>query len=573
MKDHSAEVQHYIDGVRNGSIVAGKYIRHAVERHVRDLTRDDLEFDPHAANRAINFFPCIKHTTGEFKGQPFELRMFQKFIIWCLFGWKRLDGWRRFRRAFISLGRGNGKSPFAAGIALFMLTMDNEARAEVYSFATKEKQARVVWEEASHQVGTSPVLSRLVTRLSSNMHVLSTGSKFEPKGSDSKKNDGLVIHCAVKDEVHAWSHYHRGLNETIETAMGKRTQPMALTITTAGDDQSELWLEEYEFNVAVVTPDSGVESDEHFVFIAEIDKDEPCGACQGKGCDECDQSGVVAVDALEERYWAQANPMLNEPNSPVKIEHLRSLAAKARAFPTHRNMFLRYHANQLVASFYRLIPAELWATGNSPVRELEGKDCFAGFDWGWRNDLAGLALVFPTEDGSQRSYDLIAHCWVPEGCEHDLTREPWASFIAGGFLTVTSGNTTDVDAIYGTMQEIVSKYSVRQLAYDPNNAREFSTKCVNEWGIETYDFFQTCRRYNEPSRELVKALKDGRIRHGGNPLLAWCANNLTVKQDSNDYIMPCKGKSQGKVDPLVATCMAMGLAMTNETTTGPLFYA
>lgn len=567
MRNYKKEVQSYIDGVLSGEIPVGKLVRYAVQRHVEDLKEGEsrgLYFDEKAANRAIAFFPCIKHTTGEYNGQPFELRKFQMFIVWCVFGWKRLsDGLRRFRYAFISLGRGNGKSPFAAALALLLFACDDpiEHRAQVYAFATKEKQARIVWEEAYEQVGTSPVLKRMIVRLKSNMNIPATGSKFEPAGSDSKKSDGWIIHGAILDEIHAWSHYHRGLREKIETAMGKRRQPLAITITTAGDDQSELWQEDYDFAVQVVTRGNAVESDAHFVFIAEVDREEECQGCSGSDCKRCGGSGQVQVDALNEKYWGMANPMLLEPQSPVKVDHLRTMAAKARVQPSQKNQFLRYHANQLVASFYKLIPAEMWARGNRPLTINDNDACYAGFDWGWRNDLAALSLVFPDKYRGGRNYQIKCQCWIPEGCERDLTREPWASWIREGYLIVTQGDTTDIDAIYKYMGEVISTYQIRQLAYDPNNAREFSTKCVNEWGLEAYDFWQTCRRYNEPTRELVNAVRECRLIHGGNPLLAWCASNLCAKEDSNEYIMPSKSKSTDKIDPIVSSIMGIGLAL------------
>lgn len=563
MEDHKAEVDAYVSGVLDGTIVASKLVKAAAQRHLDDLEQGEgrgLYFDEESANYHINFFPCIKHTTGEYAGEPFELRAFQKFIVWVLFGWKRLsDGMRRFRWAFISMARGNGKSPFAAALLLMLFVADNpaEMRAQVYSFATKEKQARIIWEEACEQVGTNPTLQKMVVRLRSNMNMPSTGSKFEPMGSDSKVSDGWILHGAGIDELHAWAEYHRGLFEKIETAMGKRRQPLAIIVTTAGDDQSDIWQEQYDFAVQVVTRDNGIESDSHFVFIAEVDRDRQCVDCGGKGCDTCGNEGSVPVDALDEANWPMANPMLLEPNSPVKVDHLRTMADKARIQPSEKNKFLRYHANQLVASFYKLIDPAIWARGNAPVAVADGNPCHAGFDWGWRDDLAALALVFPKPG---RCYHVLAQCWVPEGCKRDLTREPWASWIRAGFLIVTGGDTTDVDAIYGHMEAVAKKYQITNLAYDPNNAREFSTKCVNEWGLETYDFWQTCRRYNEPTRELATASREGRLIHGGNPLLSWCASNLCVKEDSNEYVMPSKRKSSEKIDPIVATIMGIGLA-------------
>ena len=117
--DHANDVAKYISGVQNGSIVAGRHVISAVERHVADLTSGEkrgIHFDASYANEAINFVRVLNHTTGEYAGEQFEPRLWQKFILWCLFGWRRGE-LRRFRWAFITVARGNGKSPLSAAIA------------------------------------------------------------------------------------------------------------------------------------------------------------------------------------------------------------------------------------------------------------------------------------------------------------------------------------------------------------------------------------------------------------------------------------------------------------------------
>lgn len=553
---HALEVQAYIDGVLDGSIVAGKLVRACVERHQDDLVHGagrGLHFDAEAASGAIEFFYCLNHSTGEWVGQPFAPYPWQKFLLWVLFGWKRSDGTRRFRDAFISIGRGNGKSPLGAGIGLLLFACDQpvEARAEVYTAATKKDQARIVFDEARRMVDGSQFLREYITTLRSNMHIVANGSKMEPLGSDSKNVDGLVIHGLIRDELHAWREQHRELYEKLETAMGKRRQPLAVTVTTAGDEESEIWETQYDFSVKVVT--QAIVADEHFSFIAEVDKED---------------------DIYDEANWPKANPMLE--HGVVKIDHLRSMAAKSRAMPEVELEFRRYHCNQQTTSFAKVITPEMWATGNEPLPDIKGQSCFAGFDWGWRDDLAGFGLLFPLDQvevngETMRRYAVTCKAWIPEGGKRDLTREPWAGWIRDGWLIKTQGNTTDTDSVYLGLEEAQREYMIRKLAVDGNNCREFSTRATNQYGIETYEFFQSCKRYNEPMRKFLDCVRHGLLVHGGNPLLAWCALNLVAKSDAQDYMMPAKKNSLDKIDPIVALIMAFGLAVMEPINDSPQF--
>lgn len=151
----------YCHGVLEGTIPAGNLIRQTVERHLRDLETAQergIWFDRNEAQYVIDFFKFLKHSKGEWRGQPFVLEPWQQFLMWSLFGWKRADGFRRFRNAYIEVPRKNGKSSWAAGIGLYLLAADGEGGAEVYSAATKRDQAKIVWGEASEMVKMSPSL-------------------------------------------------------------------------------------------------------------------------------------------------------------------------------------------------------------------------------------------------------------------------------------------------------------------------------------------------------------------------------------------------------------------------------
>ena len=154
----------YSEKVVAGEIVAGPHVRNSCKRHLHDLDHGlerGLYFDNAAAEFAYEFFEgVLKLSEGQFEGLPFELHPSQAFIIGSLFGWKRADGTRRFRRAYIEQGKGNGKSPLAGGIGLYGMTAAGEAGAQIYAAAAKKEQANILFADAVKMVRQSPALNK-----------------------------------------------------------------------------------------------------------------------------------------------------------------------------------------------------------------------------------------------------------------------------------------------------------------------------------------------------------------------------------------------------------------------------
>jgi phage terminase large subunit-like protein len=551
-------LERYCDDALAGRIAIGKLARLAIERHRTDIKRSrrrafPFAFDAQRAERGIQFFPLLKHATGEFAGRPFALEPWQQFLVGSLFGWrKKSDGLRRFQHAFLSMGRGNGKSPLGAGLALKLFAADDplEPRAEVVTAATRKRQARIVWDEAWRFVRGIPSLAKQVDKYDSTL-----GTKLVHKGNDStlevleyspSGHDGQVLHGAVIDELHAFRNQHRLLMDNIVTAMAKRRQPLRILITTAGGDESSLWAAEYDYACKVVeglTP-----AEDYFSLIYQLDDDD---------------------DIHDEACWPKANPNLGVS---VTLDGLRSISAKAKVDPETGRVFRRYHCNLKTSSLTKAIAPELWATGNAPLPALEGLACHGGLDIGWRDDLAALALVFPLGDGEARRFAVRIRCWIPRECRRDLTLEPWATWIRNGTLIVTEGNTTDPEAIYKEIETAKRVYQLGNVALDGNNARALGTHLENVLDVRVFEFAQTCRKYNEPTRLLLQLLHEGRLIHGGDPMLAWCANNVTTKADSSNYIMPSKKASGDKIDPIVATIMALSECVYAAAGDGPSPY-
>ena len=222
------DVQDYIDGVLDGSVVTCKWVKLAVKRHVDDLKHGGdrgLYFDVDDAQIVLDFFPLLQHSMGKWAGKPFELEPWQKFILWVIFGWKKADGTWRFTICYNEMARKNGKSTFAAAIGLILLVLDGEMGAEVYTIATKLDQAKIIHAEAQRMVKASAAIRKIAKVYRSAITVESTNSKYVPLGRDSDTQDGLNVSGGLIDELHA--HKTREMWDVIDSAIGSR--PWAAT--------------------------------------------------------------------------------------------------------------------------------------------------------------------------------------------------------------------------------------------------------------------------------------------------------------------------------------------------------
>lgn len=551
--DYRNDVAAYCEAVLSGARTAGKLERYAVERYTADLeaARGNPDcpfyFDERAAVSACEFFPLLQHTDGEYSGQPFKLYPVQSFIVFNLFGWKRRDSrYRRFREAFLSMGRGNGKTPFGAALMLLLLALDDpiEDRAEVYTAAVKRDQAGLSFSAAKRFVERSG-LKDYIQVLNRTLAIPDNGSKLEPLSSDGKSADGLNIHGLLRDEVHAWSEYQRDFYEKLQTALGKRRQPLAVTITTAGSEESTIWRQQHGLATRVVDPNCPTNDDSLFVFICEIDDDD---------------------DELDPDVWTKSNPLLEY--GVVKAEYLADMAARAAEDPASRSQFKRYHGNKLTFSFNKSFTDAMWAQGDRPLPE-DLPAAYAGVDLGWCDDIAAVGYCCPLdwvelEGQSKRRYAVFVDCFVPKGTKRPLTREPFKTWVDSGLLTVTDSEWTDTAPIYAALRRRKKALGIKSLAFDPNNAREFALNCTNELKLETFAFQQQHAKYHEALKEFKIALAEGRIFHGDDPILKWATLNVVEEENSKGHRMPAKGRSEDKIDPFVAVLMGFSECLYAE---------
>ena len=560
MRDHKECVHAYCEGVLAGEIIAGRYVKLAVQRHLDDLQHGHgrgLHFDETIATKSLQLLESLcTHVKAEWAGQPFQLSPNQQFIAWCLLGWRREDGLRRFRKAYLTCGRKWGKSLFASSLLKLITVRDVPAEpgAECYTIATAEDQARLVYDAFEQMVKNSPSPSVRRAAVCRTKRVSFPDAPYHnsfvrPLGSDSKSKDGLNPHLVIVDELHEWRGYYRKLWEKMSTGGGSRRQPLTVIITTAGDEKSAIWIEQDDLATRMLDATEVGEhlNDSLFAFIARVDEDD---------------------NPLDEAVWPKANPNMLESFSgdvpewaaglgTPKLPYLREAASNARLNPADENSFKRYHANIRVASTERAIRPAIWAKGDGDLWEWPGT-AYGGFDLGRTDDWAASAVLARVggETLDDAEWQLLVRTWVCSDGDVDLLQHPFRQWVSEGLITVCEGDAVDYNEIEQQIAEDDVAYGVEQWRYDSTFAEQLGQSLLNEHQCNVSPMHQTHRSYNEPLRSFLRAVKQGRVLHGGDPVLAWQAGNLTIKRDAKDQWMPDKPGSVNKIDGIVASIMA-----------------
>lgn len=542
-KESNDPVTQYAKDVKAGKIPACRWVKLACERHLKLLktrAKTGYTWDLKAAKKAISFFPFLRHLDGEWAGCAFRLEPFQQFIIGYIFGWKREDGLRLVRKAYIEIPRKNGKTTISAGIGLYLLIGDKEQGARVYCAATKREQAKEVHDPASEMVKRSPALSKRLKTYKNNINDPATFSKFEPLGADKDTMDGLKLSGAIIDELHA--HKTRGVWDVLVTATGSRRQPLIVAITTAGlGGKPTICREQHDYGERVLQ--GIVEDDSYFFYIATIDEGDKW---------------------TDEKVWIKANPGLG---TIKKWDAIREDFKQAKENPAFQNTFRRYHLNEWTQQETRWMDLRRWdATAGIVLPEkLKGRLCYGGLDLANKIDIAALTLLFPPPLAEWETglWECLFFFWVPEEAmaERSLKdKVPYEQWVREGFIKATPGEVISYAQIRDDTLALSRRYKFRTFGYDPWHAEATAQELEAE-GMEPIEIRPHHRYMSTPTKELMRLVKEKRIRHGGNPVARWMADNLVVIQDKDGNIRPDRDKSSEKIDGMVALIMALAVAL------------
>lgn len=565
--------------VLSGAVVAGPHVRNACRRHLQDLKDGPgrgLVWDIRAAVRAINFFrDVLRLNGGQFEGKPFELHPSQAFRVGSLFGWKKADGTRRFRRFYDEEGKGNGKSPLLAGIGLYCLMADGESRAEVYSAASKKDQAMILFRDAVAMVDQSPALSKRIRKSGTaptwNLADFRTGSWFRPISSEDGQS-GPRPSCALIDEVH--EHKNSTVVEMLERGFKFRRQPILCMATNSGSDRNSVCWQEHVHATRVAagtrTPDEAftyvgeVIDDETFAFVCSLDPgDEPL---TDKSC------------------WIKTNPLLGVI---VQEKYLESVVKQAKDIPGKLNGILRLHfcvwtdadtawmsRPTLESVLARFDPAEHY-----------GEDIAIGIDLAATQDMTVVAFVCRTGTVHRRrengevielpTFDAWVEAWTPfdtVAARSLKDQAPYDVWVEQGWLNGAPGKAVRPDFIAARIAEACSEYSVLSIGYDAYAFRKNFEPELDAAGVSAplVEHPQGGKRRAADSglwmpgslKALEELILDKRIRLLNSPVLVSAMMGAAIEADAFDNRWLSKRKATVRIDPAVALAIAVGVVLS-----------
>ncbi|MGW2380194.1 terminase large subunit [Streptomyces sp. NPDC001658] len=501
-------------------------------------------FDVAAARRAIDAIQSFKHTKGRWGNAKLRLAPWQ--VVWVIapiFGWLAYDpelgrAVRVIRSAWIEVPRKNGKSTLSSGIGLVLLLADREIGAEVYAAAGSLPQAERVFDDAKRMALTSRAVRGRVEVLRGLIRVPRTGGIFRALSKIAETAHGLNVSGAIVDEVHV--HKRRDLIDAIETGTGARDQPLVIYITTA-DEGTEGSIYDEKHTYTRRCADGIVADPGHYgVIWAAEEKDDP----------------------FAESTWRKANPGLGASPS---LAYMRREANKAKSTPSYFPTFCRLSLNRRMRAASRWLPLSLWDENNGPVNDksFRYRRAWGGVDLSAVSDLSAWVLAVESRVPGVE-LELISRFWLPEERADELEQQlqvPIRQWASDGLLTLTEGDAIDYDAIEQQIIADCRRLDVQRISYDRMFAGQLVQRIeAKTRGVDVVPIAQTYLGMSPGCKELERLLREGRIRHGGNPVLRWNASVVEVYRDGNDNMRPVKpdrGKSSARIDGIAAAVMAL----------------
>ena len=502
----------------------------------------ESHYDADKADRAVRFIEMLPHTKGEWEGKPFWLLPWQERIIRDIFGVVKEDGTRQFRTVYIEIPKKMGKSELAAAIALYLLYADNEPSAEVFSAAADRQQASIVYDVARRMVEMTPALQKRSKIMGATKRIVNYGNAgyYQVVSAEVGGKHGYSISGLVFDEIH--NQPNRQLWDVLTKGSGDaRRQALHVAITTAGTDRNSIC---YELH---------------------------CKAQDLLTRKKIDPTFYPVVYSLpdnapwdDEKSWYSVNPSLGYT---VPIERMREAFLQAQDNPAEENVFRQLRLCQWVGSTVAWIPEHIYDKGDIPIDldALKGRECYCGLDLSSISDITAFVMVFPPlTDGDK--FIVVPHFWLPrETLKLRVRRDrvPYDVWEKQGLFHVTEGNVVDYNFVRRTINELYQDFNIREIGVDRWNATQLITDLEGD-GFTMVPIGMGFKDMSPGMKELYKLLLEGKIIHGGNPVLRWMAGNVVAEVDAADNIKPSKKKSTEKIDGIVAWIMGLDRAIRHE---------
>lgn len=556
-----------VDGKRYG-----KWTRLAAVRYVNDRKRAalkrDFYFSPSHANNHCDFIEKLPHVEGTWKDEngkdaPFIiLHPSHVFLIVNIFGFRNEDGTRRFTSALFAVARKNAKSTVGGAILLSCLCLENELGPQVISAATTGSQARIVWNIAKRMVEKTPDLREHFNLdvFANSITAYDVGGSFKPINAKASTQDGLNPSHVILDEIHA--HKTHDLLNVLQSAAGARLNALWLYTTTEGYETPGPWPEMRLFAHHVLNGMIDEKETDHFFFLI-FSLDEQVGQ-QGE------PDFKPADDDFDETKWIKANPLMDV--NPILKREIRKAANDAKQMPGRHAEFKIKRLNRQAAAANTWLNIEKWKLCSGPVdlAAMAGKDCWAALDGAATTDIMAFRLAWRI-DGVVYTW---GRRWVPTVAVTHRTERglvPYAGWVQSGLITQLPGETLDYAIIEKDIVELCNKYHPKIVAYDPWNVRDLVNRLTLKLGTrQTKDgktvsileeFRQGPKSYHPAMQETERLYLAGKLQHGNDAVLNWCAANVVPRRDENMNMSPDRKNSADKIDDAAALFMSIG-AMT-----------
>ena len=527
MTSNIERVQRWCAGVKSGAVPSCKYVKKAVERWEADLEREDLFFDEKAFNRFVRFAREFKHYKGAMAGQRFEPEDWQLFIMANVIGLKRREtGLRKYTYADIYVPRKNGKTFLAAIFAAFFLLKDGEAGPEVYTAAVDQQQARLCYDASAELIRAS-IFGPDTRPYQWGMKSKTNSGVFKPLSKDTKNKDGLNIHAAICDERHAWPTTE--IYDVIKTGMGARSQPMLMSISTAGTDTSNPYFADIETYKDIL---SGLkQKDNHFLLLFTPD--------EGDSWDD-------------PQTWVKVNPNLG---ISLSWDYMRSECEEAKLRGgTYLVAFQTKNLNMWVDAPTVWIPDEDVVLNNAPFDEvqLQGAECYVGLDLASKADISAVCLFFPKFMVAKFVFV------VPEAKVREVEdRVDYRLWQQQGWLVAVPGKVLDEDWFVDYLLRALQPYRVKCLAYDPWAMWNILPK-LRVYQDQLMEYQQSIRYMSVPTKWIQSEVLQHHLNFLGSPVIRWMFSNVVIYIDPNANVKLDKARSRNKIDGVVALADAVG---------------
>lgn len=558
MKD---QVTEYAKQIVDGKIIANKKVIQACQRHLNDLRRSKQKkypyyFDVEKSEAVIRFASLMPNPTD---GKPLNLVNFQAFIVGSIFGWKsKATGYRRFRRATISMARKQGKTILVAAIALYMLLYEKIPAydKQIYTAANTRDQATIAYRYIVNFLkklrGQSKFIRSKTKVLRSEILHEESGSFIKPVSSDYNSLDGLNALLAIVDEQSRSKDY--GLVEVLATSQGQQKEPLLLIISTVSE-MVNAWFHTEEYSYITKLLNGDVENDNYFAVWYEMEDEE---------------------EVQDESLWIKANPILYDKDvAKTLLPFLRSEWKTAEDKDATTGAYIKYFNLWQAESNESYMAPRDWKNALIDYEpSIINRDVYIGLDLARVGDLSAVSWVVPINEEGKFFVDSHAFAGTRGGIEAKEKRDQinYSRLVKKGLVTLSdqpNGNISD-QQIIDYIEDLITKYNfnVVGIMFDRYSANNIVNH-FDEEGYEMVDVAQGFASLSEPTKQFRKFVQDGDVIHQDNELLDIAVYNAIVRQ-VNDAVMLDKSMYRNKIDPLAALIDAFFRAYLHDFSQGYL---